>query len=200
MCIHTDKALEVIDSLTTSLGEKLRAFSTETCPAFETRELRREFNARIRREMQGTVPNHCGTARSHAQDTNTFYLSSLAPSAIQKHHTAERRQSANEANAQTTDQTSSNPTSHLISEERQSVHEPGHASAARRVAGRRRRTFNLNTYKHHSFGDYVRTIRQYGTVDSFSTEAVPDIVDACFQTTDRLHLGRVGTSVTQSEV
>ncbi|KJA13829.1 hypothetical protein HYPSUDRAFT_99722, partial [Hypholoma sublateritium FD-334 SS-4] len=30
---------------------------------------------------------------------------------------------------------------------------------------------NLNTYKDHSLGDYVESIRQYGTVDSYSTEA-----------------------------
>jgi hypothetical protein len=32
--------------------------------------------------------------------------------------------------------------------------------------------FNLNTYKSHSLGDYVRTIRMYGTTDSYSTEPV----------------------------
>ena len=31
---------------------------------------------------------------------------------------------------------------------------------------------NLNTYKDHSLGDYVETIRQYGTTDSYSTESV----------------------------
>lgn len=32
--------------------------------------------------------------------------------------------------------------------------------------------FNLNTYKTHALGDYVETIRRYGTADSFSTEMV----------------------------
>lgn len=32
--------------------------------------------------------------------------------------------------------------------------------------------FNLNTYKTHALGDYVETIRRYGTVDSYSTEMV----------------------------
>lgn len=36
----------------------------------------------------------------------------------------------------------------------------------------RPKTFNLNTYKTHSLGDYANTIRQYGTTDSFSTEIV----------------------------
>ncbi len=37
---------------------------------------------------------------------------------------------------------------------------------------RQSKALNLNTYKAHSLGDYVETIRQYGTVDSYSTEAV----------------------------
>jgi hypothetical protein len=37
---------------------------------------------------------------------------------------------------------------------------------------RKRRTFNLQTYKVHSLGDYVDTIKKYGTTDSYSTEPV----------------------------
>ena len=42
--------------------------------------------------------------------------------------------------------------------------------------GRRRKTFNLNTYKHHALGDYVHMIRTYGTCDSYSTELVCCVV------------------------
>jgi hypothetical protein len=38
--------------------------------------------------------------------------------------------------------------------------------------GRRQKKFNLHTYKYHALGDYVRTIRQIGTTDSYSTERV----------------------------
>lgn len=34
------------------------------------------------------------------------------------------------------------------------------------------RSLNLQTYKYHSLGDYVETIRQYGTTDSYNTETV----------------------------
>lgn len=37
---------------------------------------------------------------------------------------------------------------------------------------RKPKVFNLNTYKTHALGDYVSTIRQYGTTDSYSTELV----------------------------
>lgn len=38
--------------------------------------------------------------------------------------------------------------------------------------GKQKKPLNLNTYKDHSLGDYVETIKRYGTVDSYSTEAV----------------------------
>jgi hypothetical protein len=37
---------------------------------------------------------------------------------------------------------------------------------------RKAKSFNLNTYKLHSLGDYVATIRRFGTTDSYSTERV----------------------------
>lgn len=37
---------------------------------------------------------------------------------------------------------------------------------------RLRKTLNLNTYKDHSLGDYVDSIRRNGTTDSYSTESV----------------------------
>ncbi|KAH7917181.1 hypothetical protein BV22DRAFT_1052620, partial [Leucogyrophana mollusca] len=36
---------------------------------------------------------------------------------------------------------------------------------------RRRKTFNLQTYKLHSLGDYSSSIRKFGTTDSYSTES-----------------------------
>jgi hypothetical protein len=35
-----------------------------------------------------------------------------------------------------------------------------------------KKNFNLQTYKYHSLGDYVKTIRQFGTTDSYSTTTV----------------------------
>ena len=45
-------------------------------------------------------------------------------------------------------------------------------SKPEKAAGRLRKALNLNTSKDHSLGDYVESIRQYGTVDSYSTESV----------------------------
>lgn len=38
--------------------------------------------------------------------------------------------------------------------------------------GRRICSLNLNTYKAHSLGDYARTIEEFGTTDSYSSQIV----------------------------
>lgn len=45
-------------------------------------------------------------------------------------------------------------------------------STSKKASGKLRKTLNLNTYKDHSLGDYVETIRRCGTIDSYSTESV----------------------------
>ncbi len=49
---------------------------------------------------------------------------------------------------------------------------PSSSQAKKQIKGKHPKTLNLNTYKDHSLGDYVYSIRQYGTVDSYSTELV----------------------------
>ena len=64
-----------------------------------------------------------------------------------------------------------------------------HNAASTSGIARKRKIFNLNTYKNHSLGDYVQTIRMYGTTDSYSTEPV----SFCY-------LSEIGYSGTDSEV
>ena len=42
-------------------------------------------------------------------------------------------------------------------------------------SSRKPKQLNLKTYKFHSLGDYVETIRRFGTTDSYSTQAVSSI-------------------------
>lgn len=52
---------------------------------------------------------------------------------------------------------------------------PASAAAATGTAattGKRQKAFNLTTIKLHSLGDYVSTIRTFGTTDSYSTQIV----------------------------
>jgi hypothetical protein len=97
--LHSDLTLDILDDVTTILGERFRHFQRDICPSYATRELPREANARRRRRKNANEP---GVAEFETLQKN----------------------------------------------------------------------FNLNSYKYHSLGDYVRTIRRLGTTDSFNTTVV----------------------------
>ena len=48
----------------------------------------------------------------------------------------------------------------------------GKATASTSVGAKRPKTFNLTTFKLHSLGDYVKTIKMFGTTDSYNTQIV----------------------------
>ncbi|KAJ3508461.1 hypothetical protein NMY22_g16610 [Coprinellus aureogranulatus] len=50
--MHTDGSLAILDQWTALLGEDARTFLEQTCTAFETVELKREYEARKRREAR----------------------------------------------------------------------------------------------------------------------------------------------------
>ena len=52
-----------------------------------------------------------------------------------------------------------------------------HKAGARK--GGAKKKLNLNTYKFHALGDYVATIRLFGTTDSYSTQLVSSILSSC---------------------
>jgi hypothetical protein len=54
--LHNDYTLDILESVTESFGEQLCGFSNETCSAFLTRELPKEYNARIRRNANNPTP------------------------------------------------------------------------------------------------------------------------------------------------
>lgn len=47
---------------------------------------------------------------------------------------------------------------------------------AKAKKGRRKKVFNLSTYKVHALGDYARAIRLFGTTDGFTTRVVSDLI------------------------
>ena len=114
--MHTDDTLRIFDDLTVRIGSEFRTFNERTCPAFDTKELRREADARKRQRAKRASAN--GPPKS----------SKSRPSASNSTETA--------------------------------------------ADGQLPKTLNIDTYKHHCLGDYPRAIRQYGTMDSISTEPV----------------------------
>ena len=140
--MHNDLTLDVMDEVTILLGASLRHFKDVTASAFETRELGREYNARLRRKARGKAVNATSGAVPPAPVEATTAVGTSTPTV-----------STSEANQPT-------------------VLNADAASIPTAKAARKRVTFNMNTYKAHSFPDYVRTIRRFGTTDSYSTEPV----------------------------
>ena len=63
--MHHDITLEIMESVTASLGKLLRSFKDVTCPAFKTTELRRETDARVQRQLRQKSTN-----RRHPSNVN----------------------------------------------------------------------------------------------------------------------------------
>ena len=152
--LHHNLILDELDRLTKTLGERLRDFNQNTCVHFDMKELRREYNARIRREVKQTerASRQPGTSTV----STTFFVT--VPQL----------------------EDPSRPTEPMLSEEplagnNTNLNIPASSSTTAprpRNQRRRRKTLNINTYKLHSYGDYARAIRMYGTMDSYSTELV----------------------------
>lgn len=140
---HTELTLNVLESVTVQLGKSLKIFEATTCSAFETRELNREEKARMRRaEGTSTSSKHTKQAPDTSTDGNTVSNKDVV-----------------DGNVATSSGTSSQTCQQANQESKKS-------------GGKQRKTLNLKTYKTHSLGDYVETIRRFGTTDSYSTETV----------------------------
>ena len=109
--MHTDHTLEIFDDVTVRIGAECRKFNEKTCPSFDTCELKRETQARKRRQARKAAGGKA------------------APAQVPATSTAE-------------------------------------------AEGPLPKEFNLHTYKYHSLGDYPKTIREFGTSDSYSSEPV----------------------------
>jgi hypothetical protein len=77
--MHNDCTLDVMQTVTVSLGNKLRRFSQVTCSAFATKELQREYNARVRREARTAAKKSHGTAGA-SNPTNQASPTEMDPS------------------------------------------------------------------------------------------------------------------------
>jgi hypothetical protein len=160
---HTDLSLNTLESVTKDLGQGLREFEGKVCSVFDTRELKREAEARQRQSrVVDTIPPLSSSVSS----------SSSIPSSSSNPQSAQNLQSADPPPSTTT--TIHPPATSAKAGPHKSTSKSTvkGKTALERHIGRRRKAFNLNTYKNHSIDDYVRTIRMYGTTDSYSTEPV----------------------------
>lgn len=139
---HTDLSLAILDAVTSQLGESLRNFQATTCAAYDTRELIRKKSARVRQTTNNPTVND-KIPENRADVTESATSSQISVAQNMPEVTCITSLNTIQATTKPTNSTS-----------------------------RLHKTLNLNTYKDHALGDYVETIRRYGTVDSYSTEAV----------------------------
>jgi hypothetical protein len=64
--MHTDETLEILEKVASDLANRLRRFVFDTCPCFPTKELRREADARNRRQQR----QNSGTVASQSQNSS----------------------------------------------------------------------------------------------------------------------------------
>jgi hypothetical protein len=165
--LHNDLTLGVLDAVTKTLGDKLREFNDKTCSAFNTRELEREYNARVRREAKVST-----AGKRPRKDVNPRN----PPSEAVAPEGSTQQQSSSVPGHRNTPGLPSQAAVIAEESERQSSI-TSTARAPQKPSARRFKPLNLQTYKLHSLGDYANTIRRYGSTDSYSTEAVSCI---CF--------------------
>jgi hypothetical protein len=147
--MHHDLTLDIMESVVMSLGKLLRSFRDVTCLAFKTKELRREADARARRELRKANPVYRHPPNVWAGSADIRHPVSQSPAISE-----------------------APPPCQPAPERHPSAGRHSTVLADAKVPTRRPKTFNLGTYKGHSYGDYVKSIRQYGTMDSYSTEPV----------------------------
>jgi hypothetical protein len=179
--MHTDETLALLDEATILLGVKFRRFVNHTCGRFNTRELQREADARVRRAAKNSTTSSCQVELA-ARDVNVAPILT-AVQTTPGYHPPSTTPIPLPGTQQTTLGHSKNPPrgvgTNSVAFDPLAVDSRTLDSATTRRA----KTFNLDTYKYHSLGDYTEHIRQYGTTDSYSTEPV------CLSRLDRLVTG-----------
>lgn len=182
--MHHDLILGELDNLTKIFGMRLHDFSQKTCAHFDSKELQQEYNACIQREAKQT--EHA----SHQPETYTEPTSA----SVTLPHTGDPQQGIAPATCM---------------EEQDSGERTNVAGSSSTTAGLTRirnqgwwsKTFNINTYEFHSYGDYAETIQMQGTMDSYSTEPVSILEHMITNKwSNLLYLGGAGTSLTKIQI
>jgi hypothetical protein len=169
--MHTDPTLDILSQATMCLGKSVRDFQEKTCTMFQTRELERERAARQRRQEKKTANRGARSTLATQSDTtgeSAITANHGTPAGAADDHREESTNSENYRSVPT-------PASSSSSTRAAANVTNSSSRQASKVASnntRRQKLLNLNTYTYHALGDYVRTIRTFGTTDSYSTQPV----------------------------
>ncbi|KAG5633817.1 hypothetical protein H0H81_005104, partial [Sphagnurus paluster] len=165
LCLHTETTLQWLEQCTTSLGSQLRKFQSETCQHFDTRELPKEAQARVRLEgrksaLQDAPPatSSRGRGRGRGRGSRARGRGSVTSTP------------AATATTQTSSTSTITPSLTLPNLEHPEIQQPQPQPQPKLRATAKKKEFNLHLIKLHALGDYVSFIRRFGTTDSYSTQ------------------------------
>jgi len=157
--MHTEHTLQGLDRATTEIGRELRSFREWLRDSFAVKKLPNESNARRRRKQKARATQGDNSSQPEAlMNPSTATSDSLSSSA------AAARTLLNNGATQSTAldaASTSMPTAGASTAGTDTLKIPAQVQI-----------LNLFTYKLHALGDYVRTIRAFGTTDSYSTQIV----------------------------
>ncbi|KAF5379470.1 hypothetical protein D9615_006555 [Tricholomella constricta] len=157
--LHTDTTLQWLEQCTTDLGRQLRKFESNTCSQFDTRELPKEAQARVRRQTRKPAA---------PQDTSSAPLTDTpAPSTSGRGRGRGRGRGVRGQRRDNTASTSADVAQAGADDFLPPVTDIQTASAPQRRTSKK---FNLELIKLHALGDYASFIRRFGTTDSYSTQ------------------------------
>jgi hypothetical protein len=169
--MHTDPTLDILSQATMSLGESLRDFQEKTCSTFQTRELERERAARQRRQEKKTANRGARSTLVTLSDTTgeSTITTNHGTGSVPTSAADNCREESTNLGSVPTPTSSGNSTRAAANVTNSSS---GQASEAPNNNTRKPKLLNLDTYTYHALGDYLKTIRAFGTTDSYSTQPV----------------------------
>jgi hypothetical protein len=159
--MHTEHTLQGLDRATTGIGRELRSFREWSRDSFSVKKLPGESNARGRRKRKARATQGDSSSQPEAVMNPSTATSDLTlPSSAAAARTPQ---------TVTNDGAAGSTASEAVSTSTPTV---GASIAGTDTIPAKVQILNLFTYKLHALGDYVRTIRAFGTTDSYSTQIV----------------------------
>jgi hypothetical protein len=147
--MHTDATLERLEKATVIIGKELREFRDKSAATYTCRELPSEKSRRARRQRKKKERLKKGPNLDFIPTSIPSGISPpLIPSSTEPQENPTPTPPANSGQA---DPSPTMPSAEFLPKVK---------------------NLNLSTYKLHALGDYVRTIRLFGTTDSYSTQIV----------------------------
>lgn len=153
--MHTEDTLNQLEATTTVIGKELRSFRASSATAWKCKELPSELAARGRKLAKKQAK---AAAKASASSPSVApILASHVPAGVPLHPVP-------------TSQDPGPVPPHPVPAPPQDTQTPEAVPIPKVLA--KVKLLNLFTYKLHALGDYVRTIRLFGTTDSYSTQIV----------------------------